>query len=132
MQRDGNAAIRPDRQIFGRWCSAVYGVQVPRMLLAPSSGPDGAELISTDLDDVLQLVDWTMATTGQMDEDQVDMGVFLLSNVLPATKPSDFGALTKGKLRDMIKIQHDRMWRQNPSRLSMLQENLSNIMPIAL
>ena len=67
-----------------------------------------------------------------MNEDKVDMGVFLLSSVLPTTKPSDFGAQTKGELPDMIKIQHDRLWNQNPSSLSMLQENLTNIIPIAL
>ena len=77
-------------------------------------------------------LEWSMARTSQFTEDQIDQLLYALSSVRPDTRVQDFGAATKGELRDQILAQHQRVLRQNPQRLQMLAEDLENLPQLVL
>ena len=77
-------------------------------------------------------LEWSMARTSQFTEDQIDQLLYCLSSVRPDTRVQDFGAATKGELRDQILAQHQRVLRQNPQRLQMLAEDLENLPQLVL
>ena len=77
-------------------------------------------------------VEWSMGRTSQFSEDQIDMLLYALTGINPNTRTQDFGAQTKGELRDQVYGQHKRVMRQNPQRVQMLAENLENLMALVL
>ena len=60
----------------------------------------------------------------QLTEEQVDILLYCVSGVSPATKVSDLGCTFKGEARKAVSVQYLVRLKRNSSRLSMLSEEL--------
>ena len=76
--------------------------------------------------------EYPMATVAQLDEEQVDLLLYVLAGILLSTKVSDMGAVTKGDARDAVRRQYQVKLRKNATRLSHLSEELDNLPMVAL
>ena len=62
----------------------------------------------------------------------VDLLVYCLSGVMPNAKVCDLGCTFKGECRDAIHIQYDSRMKKNPTRLSLMSEEMDNLPLVAL
>jgi hypothetical protein len=86
-----------------------------------------ASLCTTCNDD-----EYPMVTVAQLGEEQVDLLLFVLAGVLPSTRVSDMGAVTKGDARGVVRRQYQVKLRKNATRLSHLSEELDNLPMVAM
>lgn len=71
--------------------------------------------------------EYPMVKVSQLEDEHVDLLVYVLSGVLPNTKICDFGVSTKGEARAAIRSQYLVKLRKNQSRLNILSEELDNL-----
>ena len=71
-------------------------------------------------------IEWSMGRSSQFSENDVDMMLFTLCAILPSTRIQEFGATTKGELRDQAWAQNKRVMKRDPQRLGLLAENLES------
>ena len=76
--------------------------------------------------------EYPMVKVAQLDEEQVGLLLFVLAGILPSTKVSDMGAVTKGDAREAVRRQYQVKLRKNATRLSHLSEELGNLPMVAL
>ena len=76
--------------------------------------------------------EYPMVKVAQLDEEQVGLLLFVLAGILPSTKVSDMGAVTKGDAREAVRRQYQVKLRKNATRLSHLSEELDNLPMVAL
>ena len=76
--------------------------------------------------------EYPMVKVAQLDEEQVDLLLFVLAGILPSTRVSDMGAVTKGDAREAVRRQHQVKLRKNATRLSHLSEELDNLPMVAM
>jgi len=76
--------------------------------------------------------EYPMVKVAQLDEGQVGLLLFVLAGILPSTKVSDMGAVTKGDAREAVRRQYQVKLRKNATRLSHLSEELGNLPMVAL
>ena len=77
-------------------------------------------------------IEWSMGRSSQFSDDEVDMVLYALTAILPSTRVQEFGATTKGELRDQAYAQNARIFKRDPQRLALLAENLENLPMICL
>ena len=65
-------------------------------------------------------IEWSMGRSSQFSDDEVDMALFALTAILPSTRVQEFGATTKGELRDQAYAQNARIFKRDPQRLALL------------
>lgn len=75
--------------------------------------------------------EYPMVKVSQLDDECVDLLLFVLSGVLPNTKVSDLGVRMKGEARAAIRQQYLVKLRKNRSRLTILAEELDNLPMVA-
>ena len=76
--------------------------------------------------------EYPMVKVAQLDEEQVDLLLFVLAGILPSTRVSDMGAVTKGDAREAVRRQYQVKLRKNATRLSHLSEELDNLPMVAM
>jgi hypothetical protein len=76
--------------------------------------------------------EYPMVKVAQLDEEQVGLLLLDLAGILPSTKVSDMGAVTKGDAREAVRRQYQVKLRKNATRLSHLSEELDNLPMVAL
>ena len=73
-----------------------------------------------------------MVKVAQLGEGQVDLLLFALAGILPSTRVSDMGAVTKGDARGAVGRRYQVKLRKNATRLSHLSEELGNLPMVAM
>ena len=68
----------------------------------------------------------------QYSGEMIDLLLYLLCGVTPATKPQDLGASTKGEARRACRRQHEVRLSRNRRRFDEIADNLSNVPQLAM
>ena len=75
---------------------------------------------------------YPMLKVTQLDDEFVDLLLFVLAGVLPDQRPCNMGVATKGEARTQVREMYDVKLEKNASRLSMLSEEFDNLPLVAL
>ena len=76
--------------------------------------------------------EYPMVRITQLDDEMVDLLLFILSGVLPNTRIVDLGVETKGQARAAVRSQYMVKMKKNQSRLNIMSEELDNLPMVAL
>ena len=76
--------------------------------------------------------EFSMVKLSQLSEEETDVLLYILTGVLPDTKVTDLGAVTKGDARDGMRKIYLSKLKRNLSRLNVLSEELDNILGVGL
>ena len=75
---------------------------------------------------------WPMMRLAQMEEEAIDMMLWIVCGIAPHTKPSHFGCDCKAAVRRQSKEQSDSRRASQPGRLNLLSEDWDNVPAVAM
>ena len=73
-----------------------------------------------------------MMTLAQLTCEQLDLLLYIVTGISPATRPHDFGASCKRDARRMCRQQHLQKLKRQPGRMDQLTDELDNLPVVAM
>ena len=73
-----------------------------------------------------------MMTLAQLTCEQLDLLLYIVTGISPATRPHDFGANCKRDARKMCRQQHLQQIKRQPGRMDQLTDDLDNLPVVAM
>ena len=76
--------------------------------------------------------EFSMVRVSQLDAEDIDLLLFILTGVGPDTKPHSLGSSTKGEVRLSLMLIYETKLRKSPNRLKMISDELDNLLVVGM